>query len=59
MVDDKRLDLIETVTAAHWPQEIAIDAIGNAALIADIERARTALLSALNLSDSFTVNHAH
>lgn len=58
MVDDKRLDLIETIVAAHWPAEIAIDAIGNAALIADIERARAALLSALNLSDSFTVNHA-
>ena len=42
-------DLLERVIAANWPDEIASDAIQSPALIADVERARAALLDALNL----------
>ena len=49
LVDEARLDLLERVIAASWPAEIASDAIQSAALVADIERARAALLDALNL----------
>jgi succinylarginine dihydrolase len=50
LVDDSRLDLLERVIAANWPEEIASDAIQSPALIADVERARTALLEAFDLS---------
>ena len=49
LVDEARLDLLERVIAASWPAEIASDAIQSAALVADIERARAALLDALHL----------
>lgn len=49
LVDDARLDRIAAVVAAHWPEAIAADAIGDPALIGAIEAARRALLEALDL----------
>jgi len=43
------LDGIAGVVQAHWPEAIAPDDLGNAALIGDIERARSALISKLDL----------
>lgn len=57
LVDDAKLDRLAAIVTAHWPESIEPRDIGNAALIADIERARAALLDALDLSDSLTVNH--
>ena len=44
MVDDAKLDAIADVIGAHWPEQIHIDDLQRPALIADIERARSALL---------------
>ncbi len=49
LVDHAKLDRIAAVVAAHWPEAIAPQDIGDAALVADIERARTALLESLDL----------
>lgn len=49
LVDKARLDRIATVVEAHWPEAIAADAISDPALIAGIERGRSALLGALDL----------
>lgn len=57
LVDDAKLDRLATIVTAHWPESIEPRDISNAALIADIEHARAALLDALDLSDSLTVNH--
>lgn len=57
LVDNAKLDRLAAIVMAHWPESIESRDISNAALIADIERARAALLDALDLSDSLTVNH--
>ncbi len=49
LVDHARLDRIAAVVAAQWPEAIAPQEIGNAALVADIERARATLLETLDL----------
>jgi succinylarginine dihydrolase len=49
LVDHARLDRIAAVVAAQWPEAIAPQDIGDTALVADIERARTALLESLDL----------
>ncbi len=49
LVDHAKLDRIAAVVAAHWPEAIAPQDIGDAALAADIERARTSLLESLDL----------
>ena len=49
LVDHAKLDRIAAVVVAHWPEAIAPQDIGDAALVADIERARTALLESLDL----------
>ena len=51
LVDEARLDRLAGVIGAAWPEEIHCDDVGNAALIADVERARAALLDALDLAD--------
>jgi succinylarginine dihydrolase len=51
MVDDARLDWIADVIRRHWPEQIHHDDLQSPALIADIENARRALLTALNLSE--------
>ena len=57
VVDGDKLDRLAGVVEAHWPERIEADRIGDAALVARIERARDALLRALDLSDSLTRNH--
>lgn len=49
LVDHARLDRIADVIAAYWPEAITFDAIGDAALVAQVGRARHALLEALDL----------
>ena len=51
LVDEAKLDRIAAVIAAHWPEEIAIAEIGNAALLDRIRTARRALLDALGLTE--------
>jgi succinylarginine dihydrolase len=51
LVDDSKLDRLAGVVAGHWPSEIAADAIQSPALVADVERARAALLETLELSE--------
>ncbi|MDP9422693.1 MAG: N-succinylarginine dihydrolase [Pseudomonadota bacterium] len=51
LVDDAKLDLLANVIATYWPEEIMSDDIQASALIADIERARNALVEALDLSE--------
>ena len=49
LVDHARLDRIGEVVQRHWPQTIAADDLAQPALWADVTRARSALLEALNL----------
>ena len=49
LVDNARLDLIASVVEHYWPEEIAPAAIADPALIGAIERAREALLEALDI----------
>jgi succinylarginine dihydrolase len=51
MVDDARLDAIGEVIQGHWPEQIHHEELQQARLIADIERARAALLDALDLAE--------
>jgi succinylarginine dihydrolase len=51
MVDDARLDWLADVIRRHWPEQIHHSALRDPALIADIERARAALLEALDLPE--------
>ncbi|MCW4460153.1 N-succinylarginine dihydrolase [Sphingomonas sp. BT-65] len=47
LVDDAKLDRIAALIETHWPESIAQDEIGDPALIARIEAARTTLLDLL------------
>ena len=49
LVDHASLDRIGEVVQRHWPQTIAADDLAQPALWADVTRARSALLEALNL----------
>ncbi|WBH17581.1 N-succinylarginine dihydrolase [Sphingomonas radiodurans] len=49
LVDAQKLDRLAAVIAAHWPEAIAFDAIGDPALIEQITQARRALVEALDL----------
>jgi succinylarginine dihydrolase len=51
LVDEAKLDRLSSVVAACWPQEIASPDIQLPSLVADIERARAALLEALALDE--------
>lgn len=51
LVDDDKLDRLADVIAGYWPEEIASGEIQSPPLLADIERARTALLDALDFGD--------
>lgn len=51
MVDEAKLDRIADVIGRNWPEQIHHRDLQQPALIADIERARTALLDALDLSE--------
>ena len=49
LVDEAKLDRIAATIAAHWPKEIAATELQQPALIATLDRARTALLDSLDL----------
>ena len=49
LVDEARLDRVSAVIANSWPEEIAVAELQSATLIVDVERARAALLDALDL----------
>jgi succinylarginine dihydrolase len=51
LVDGARLDRIAATIERNWPAEIHIDELQRPALIGDIERARGALLDALDLAE--------
>ena len=51
LVDEAKLDRLADVIATHWPDQIASDDIQAPALVADIERARSALLQSLELPE--------
>jgi succinylarginine dihydrolase len=51
LVDDAKLDRIADVIRSNWPERIAHDELQSPALIADVERARGALLETLGLSE--------
>jgi succinylarginine dihydrolase len=51
LVDGARLDRIAAVIERNWPAEIHIDELQRPAVIGDIERARGALLDALDLAE--------
>ena len=51
LVDDSKLDAIVEVVRRHWPEEIAHDELQEPALIADVTRAREALLQDVGLAE--------
>jgi succinylarginine dihydrolase len=51
IVDDAALDRIAGVIEREWPDQIHHDELQQSALIADVERARAALLEALDLTE--------
>jgi succinylarginine dihydrolase len=51
LVDEAKIDRLVRTIEAHWPEEIAVADLQDAALVSTIETARNALLQALDLSD--------
>ena len=51
LVDEAKLDRLAEIIDANWPEEIASSDIQSPALVTEIERARSALLEALDLSE--------
>jgi succinylarginine dihydrolase len=51
LVDDAKLDMIADVVRLHWPVEIRNDELKDARLIEQVEKARRALLDALDLAE--------
>lgn len=51
MADEPKLDAIAGVIAAHWPESIAPGHLGDASLIAQVQKARSALLDTCGLSE--------
>lgn len=51
MVDGEKLDRIAEVIRRTWPEQIHHEELQRPALIADVERARSALLATLDLSE--------
>jgi succinylarginine dihydrolase len=49
LVDEAKLDRLADVIARHWPEQIDSGDIQSPGLVADVERARAALLSSLEL----------
>lgn len=49
LVDDAKLDRIAAIVSRHWPETIDAAAIGDTALVTQIEGARSALLECLYL----------
>lgn len=55
LVDDARLDQLAAIVEAHWPEAIDPVAIGDPALVAQIERAHRALLDVIGLTPAEAV----
>ena len=51
LVDDEKLDRLTEIIGDHWPVAIESDEIQSPTLVADVERARRALLETLELTD--------
>jgi succinylarginine dihydrolase len=51
MADEAKLDAIAAVIAAHWPESIAPDQLGDPALVAQVQAARLALLDVCGLGE--------
>ena len=51
LVDEARLDRLAETIARHWPEEIHVEDIQATQLVADVQRARSALLEELDLSE--------
>ena len=51
LVNEAKLDRLGAVITSHWPEEISTEDLQRPSLIATIERARSALLSALELDE--------
>jgi succinylarginine dihydrolase len=51
LADPAKLDRIADVVAAHWPEAIAPGDLASAALVRDVQCARSALLEALGLEE--------
>ena len=51
MADEAKLDRIASVIAAHWPESIAPDQLGDAMLVEQVQSARSALLSSCGLDE--------
>jgi succinylarginine dihydrolase len=51
LVDEAKLDRLSAVIAQHWPEEIANADLTSESLIGTVERARAALLDALELGE--------
>jgi succinylarginine dihydrolase len=49
IADEPKLDSIAGVIAAHWPESIAPEHLGDASLIAQVQKARSALLDTCGL----------
>ena len=49
LVDEAKLDRLASVIAGHWPEQIATDELQRPTLLDTVERARAALLEALDL----------
>jgi len=52
IADEAKLDSITDVITAHWPEEIAVDQIGDPTLITQVQNARAALLDICGLGAS-------
>jgi succinylarginine dihydrolase len=51
IADEAKLDRIAGVIAEHWPESIAPDQLGDAALVEQVQKARIALLDACELAE--------
>ena len=49
IADEAKLDRISEVIAEHWPESIAPDQLGDAALVEQVQKARLALIAACDL----------
>lgn len=56
LVDDAKLDRISKIIELHWPESIAPEALSNPALWSQIEAARAALLTELDLDELIQVS---
>jgi succinylarginine dihydrolase len=51
MADEVKLDRIAEVIAAHWPESISPDQLGEASLVGRVQQARAALLATCSLTE--------